>query len=73
MRCTSCGAAMNQAHTDLPFKVARHAVIVVRGVPVFECQSCPEYLIADSAMERIEDVLAARSPATELEVVSFGA
>ena len=73
MKCTCCGTAMVRAHTDLPFKVGRHAVVVVRGVPVIECPSCPEFVIDDPDMERIEEVLAARSPTTELEVVSFAA
>jgi len=64
---------MIEARTDLPFKVGRHSIVVVKGTPVLECPVCPEFLIADSDMERIEEVLVARSPATELEVVSFAA
>ena len=73
MKCTSCGANMVKAQTDLPFKVGRQAIVVVRGTPVLECPACPEFLIADSDMERIEEVLVVRSPTTELEVVSFAA
>ena len=73
MKCSVCGATMVKAHTDLPFKVGRHAIVVVRGAPVMECPSCPEFLIADSDMERTEKVLDTRSSATELEVVSFAA
>jgi YgiT-type zinc finger domain-containing protein len=64
---------MVKVNTDLPFKVGRHAIVVVRDTPVLECSSCPEYLISDSDMARIEQVLVARSPSTELEVVSFAA
>lgn len=73
MKCTSCGATMVEGHTDLPFKVGRHAIVVVRGTPVLECPVCPEFLIADRDMKKIEEVLAATSPSTELEVVSFAA
>lgn len=73
MKCTSCGATMVKGHTDLPFKVGRHAIVVVRGTPVLECPSCPEFLIADSDMARIDEVLVSRSPSTELEVVTFAA
>ena len=73
MKCTSCGAAMVKARTDLPFKVGRHAIVVVRGTPVLECPACPEFLIADSDMVRVEEVLVSRSPSSELEVVSFAA
>ena len=73
MKCTSCGATMVAGRTDLPFKVGRHAIVVVRDTPVLECPACPEFLIDDSDMERIEQVLVSRSPSTELEVVSFAA
>ena len=71
MRCTRCGAPMHEETTDLPFKVGATEIVVVRGVPVLECENCTEYLLLDAAMERIEEILEQRTPAAEIEVVRF--
>jgi len=64
---------MTRVCTDLPFKVGRNTVVVVRDAPVLECPSCPEYLLADAEMVRIEEILASRGAAAEVEVVRYAA
>ena len=73
MKCTQCGARMVESVTDLPFKLGATEIVVIRGVPVLECESCTEHLIKDAEMERIEALLERRSPAAEIEVVRFAA
>jgi YgiT-type zinc finger domain-containing protein len=59
--------------TDLPFKLGDTSIVVVRGVPVLQCSACPEYLISDSDMRRVEALLGAHARDAELEVVRFAA
>ena len=73
MKCTTCGALMASTHTDLPFKVGAHAIVVIKDVPVLQCGACPEYLLQDQDMERVEEILSAHNQDTELEVVRFAA
>jgi len=73
MMCTVCGSQMRATTTDLPFKVSDTAIVVVRAVPVQECANCPEYLIGDADMRKIEEILAERSRDAELELVRFAA
>jgi YgiT-type zinc finger domain-containing protein len=42
MRCTSCGAELRTAQTDLPFKVSQTAIVILKGLPVVQCVRCPE-------------------------------
>jgi YgiT-type zinc finger domain-containing protein len=59
--------------TDLPFKLADSAIVIVRGMPVIQCESCREYLIEDSVMKRVDELLAAADKSVELEVVRYAA
>ena len=43
--------------TDLPFKVSEATIAILKEVPVFQCENCSEYLLDDSVMKQVEDVL----------------
>ena len=73
MKCHICGSQMNPRVTDLPFKIADRAIVIVRGLPVVQCESCREYLIEDSVMARVDELLSAADKSAELEVVSYAA
>jgi YgiT-type zinc finger domain-containing protein len=64
---------MNPRRTDLPFKIADSAIVIVRDMPVIQCESCREYLIEDSVMKRIDELLGAADRSVELEVVRYAA
>ena len=59
--------------TDLPFKVSRKSIVIVKDVPVLQCNGCPEYLLNDVVMEQIENILERVDAATELEVMKYAA
>ncbi len=73
MRCHVCGAPMQAMTTDLPFKVSDRTVVVLKTLPVLQCENCREILIEDSVMERVEMMLSQVSDDTELEVLRFAA
>lgn len=68
MRCEVCGAELKAIITDLPFKVREPGIVIVKGVPVLQCASCPQYLLDDSVLARVDDMLRRVNGGNELEL-----
>ena len=73
MKCTVCGSNMTAVVSDLPLKTSDHTIIILKGVPVLQCGNCGEYLIDDSVMSRIDEILGTVVGAAELEVIRYAA
>ena len=64
---------MSPVVTDLPFKISDRTIVIIKDLPVIQCEGCREFLIQDAIMERVETLLAGATTSTELEVVRFAA
>ena len=73
MRCTVCGAQMRPMTTDLPFKLAEDRIVILKQLPVLQCEACREYLIEDAVMARIDTLLEQADSTVELEVIRYAA
>jgi YgiT-type zinc finger domain-containing protein len=73
MKCTVCGAAMRSVTTDLPFKLSETHIVILKQLPVLQCGACREYLIEDSVMAKVDDVLKRADSTAELEVIRYAA
>jgi YgiT-type zinc finger domain-containing protein len=73
MKCHPCGAELISQKTDLPFKVSDHTIVIIKAMPVLQCGNCHEYLIKDSAMQKVDVILVKAGLEAELEVVNFAA
>ena len=73
MICRICGAEMQETITDLPFKLGDKNIVIVRDLPVLQCSTCPEYLLSDPVMEKLEAIFAEMNRQSELEIVKFAA
>ena len=73
MKCTVCGAELRATNTDLPFKVSDTAIVILKGLPVLQCTKCPEYLIQDAVLRRVDEILAQIDGGTELEIIRYAA
>lgn len=73
MKCHVCGAMLCPVVTDLPFKIREKAIVIVKELPVLQCENCREFLIEDDVMERVDTLLAHIGEAAELEVIRFAA
>ncbi|CAN5727988.1 hypothetical protein BH23GEM9_BH23GEM9_32540 [soil metagenome] len=73
MKCHACGGVLARVTTDLPFKLSQHAIVVIRDLPVLQCEACHEYLLEDPVMSRVDEILAGIAEGAELEVVRFAA
>ena len=73
MKCAVCGADLIKATSDLPFKVNDTSIVILKGLPVFQCARCPEYLIEDEVLRRVDEILSKVKGGTELEIVRYAA
>jgi YgiT-type zinc finger domain-containing protein len=73
MKCHVCGSGLKPLITDLPFKVSETTIVILKNLPVLQCDNCSEYLIEDSVMRRVEEILNNVDTAAELEIISFAA
>lgn len=73
MKCTTCGGTLEPTTTDLPFKVSEHGIVILKGVPVLQCDNCTEYLLEDTVYARVEQLLDAVDDAAELEILQYAA
>lgn len=73
MKCRVCAGQLQSLRTDLPFKVSDRTIVIVKGLPVLQCERCSEYSIADSTFATVEEMLARTDRAVELEIVPFAA
>ncbi len=73
MKCTVCGAELRATNTDLPFKVSDTAIVILKSLPVVQCVKCPEYLIEDEVLRRVDEMLVRVNGGTELEIIRYAA
>ncbi|MEJ2671573.1 MAG: YgiT-type zinc finger protein [Deltaproteobacteria bacterium] len=73
MRCGICGSKLRPLITDLPFKVSETSIVILKGLPVLQCDNCREYLLDDLVMSRVEEILQKTDTAAELEIIRYAA
>lgn len=73
MRCDVCGAELAVITTDLPFKVRDAGIVILKGLPVLQCARCPQYLLEDAVLARVEGILRGVEGGIELEVIRYAA
>ena len=73
MRCHVCGSMIQSIMTDLPFKVDENTIVILKSIPVLQCNNCSEYLLDDQVMQRVEEILQQVDPGAELEIIRFAA
>jgi YgiT-type zinc finger domain-containing protein len=72
MNCRVCGGALRASITDLPFKVSERTIVILKDLPVEQCEACSEYL-ADAVFAKVEVLLAGVDASVELEIIPFAA
>ena len=73
MKCAICGAQMRGTSSDLPFKTSDQTIVILKGLPVLQCQNCAQYLIEDTVLGRVDEILATIDGAAELEIIRYAA
>lgn len=73
MKCHVCGAELKRVVIDMPFKTGLSRIVIIKQMPVFQCEHCGEYMLADDVMGRIEIMLAQADRKAELEILQYAA
>jgi YgiT-type zinc finger domain-containing protein len=73
MKCHVCGAQLREVNTDLPFKVDDNSIVIVKELPVLQCENCSEYLMQDQVLEHLDIIMKKLDKAAELEIVRYAA
>ena len=64
---------MNSVISDLPFKTTESSIVILKSLPVLQCENCPEYLIENAVLSRIDEILVGISGEAELEAIRYAA
>lgn len=64
---------MNSVISDLPFKTTESSIVILKSLPVLQCENCTEYLIEDAVLSRVDEILVGISGEAELEVIRYAA
>jgi len=73
MKCNQCGSDLVKTATDLPFKTDVHSIIIIKDLPVLQCENCGEYLIEDPVLARVDVILKNIGTDVEVEILSYAA
>ncbi len=73
MKCSVCGSRLEPTTTDLPFKVTERTIVILKQLPVAQCERCSEDSIEDSIFARVEELLSDVNTSSELEIIPFAA
>jgi len=68
-----CGARLKPLVTDLPFRVSETTIVILKDLPVLQCDNCAEYFLEDPVMGRVEEILDKVDSAAELEIIRYAA
>ncbi len=71
VNCHNCGGELEKVITDLPFKISQSSIIIIKKLPVLQCQNCNEYMIEDAVMENVDCVLSKIDSTVELEILNY--
>lgn len=73
MRCNMCGSKLKPMITDLPFKISETTIVILKALPVLQCENCSEYALDDIIMEHVEQMLDRVNVTAELEIIRYAA
>ncbi len=53
--------------------VSETTIVIVKGLPVLQCNNCSEYLLEDPVLKQVEIILDNVDTSAELEVINYAA
>jgi len=48
-------------------------IVILKGLPVLQCASCPQYLLEDAVLARVDQILSRVDGGIELEIIRYAA
>lgn len=71
MNCHVCGSELRATDTDLPWKARERAIVILKDLPVLQCEGCTHYLLEDSVLARVDEILERTGSKAELQIVRY--
>jgi hypothetical protein len=53
--------------------VSDRTIVILKELPVEQCEACSEYLIEDAVFAKVEALLSGVDASVELEIIAFAA
>ena len=69
MKCHACGGFMRSTRSDMPFKLDQNRIVIIKDLPVLQCDECGEHAFTDPVLQSIEIALTNADQNAELEIV----
>lgn len=73
MNCHVCGTSMTRIVSDLPFRVNRSVMIILRDLPLMQCIECGAYAFEERVMERVHEMVERLQSPSHLDAVLYDA
>jgi len=71
MKCHVCGNSVTRVVSDLPFRVNRSVMIILRDLPLMECSECGAYALEAMVMERVHEIVEKLRSPSHLDAVLY--
>lgn len=71
MKCHVCETPMTRVVSDLPFRVDRSVMIILKDLPLLECSECGAYALEETVMERVHEIVQKLRSPSHLDAVLF--
>jgi hypothetical protein len=53
--------------------VSEQTIVILKDLPVWQCENCAQYLLEDGVLSRVDAILASIDRAAELEIIRYAA
>lgn len=73
MKCHRCGSDVRSITTDMPFKISDRTIVILKNLPLLQCENCGDFLLEDAVMAQVERLLGQADEGAELQVLRFAA
>jgi len=73
MKCHVCGTSMTRVVSDLPFRVNRSVMIILRDLPLMQCTECSAYAFEERVMETVHEIVNRLQSPSHLDAVLYAA
>lgn len=73
MKCGVCGAQLRLVHSAPPFKVSDQPIVILKELPVLQCENCAQDVLEDRVLSRVDEILARIDSAAEIGIILYAA
>ena len=69
--CYNCVCIFEKKITSMPFKLNNICIVIIKGLPVLQCDNCNKFVIEDEIMEKVDSILERIDSSAELEILNY--